>query len=282
MSSFYMLFGSSNRRKRSRFCSILLFTVIYSFRSTKISELSANVISSFTTLISSRSLSPDLIAKILAMSVGALWTVEFASPAAPQPSIDSNSLDVEPSMGTMIMPHILGLLRALSKIGISQVKEAMSTVKRDHASGVIDSLAIFITATFRRTLPALHIGSTWLKTHVESLQCRFDLSTSEVGEDSLRQFWSSYSAFIWHISRVFPLEKLPDRPVVLEEDVEFRGFMPLESSPSKEKMASTDTIADESAVHPNEEHLMRIRIMLLDARYLASFDVSRINVSLSI
>ena len=215
------------------------------------------------------------------MSLGALWTLKFANPAPPQPSVDSNSPDTKVSMETMIVAHILSLLRALSKIGISQVKEAMSTVKRDHANGIVDSLAIYITATFRRTLPALHIGSTWLKSNVEYLQYR-DHSTGGNGEDSLRQFWSSYSSFIWHISRVFPLEKLPDRAVVLEEDVEFRGFMPLESTLWKEGMPNPNNIADECAVHPNEEHLMRIRTMLLDARYLASFDVSRINVSSSI
>jgi Est1 DNA/RNA binding domain len=215
------------------------------------------------------------------MSVGALWTVNSANPPSPDTHKDLSPLDTGPWVETTIVTHILGLIRALSKTGTSEVKEAMSTLKRDPAGGVVDSLAIFITATFRRTLPALHIASVWLESNLEYLQGLADKLTGGNVEESFGWFWSSYCIFIWHISRVFPSERLPNHTIVLEEDVEFRGFIPLGSTASK-KMTKTDNLVDESTVHPNEEHLTRIRTMLLDARYIASFDVSRTNLPLSI
>ncbi|KAF9515049.1 hypothetical protein BS47DRAFT_1381709 [Hydnum rufescens UP504] len=232
--------------------------------SSKISELSTNVISSFMTLISSRSLSPHLITGIFIMSVGALWTVNPTTPPSPDTHKDLSPLEPEPWVETTIVTHILGLIRALSKTGTSELKEAMSTLNRDPAGGVVDSLAIFITATFRRTLPALHIASAWLKSNLEYLHGLAD-----------KGIVSLVLVFIFHLYMAhFP--RISFREVAepyhrFGGGVEFRGFIPLALTPSK-MVTKTDNLVDESTVHPNEEHLTRIRTMLLDARYLASFD----------
>ncbi|KAF7315878.1 hypothetical protein MIND_00104300 [Mycena indigotica] len=145
-------------------------------------------------------------------------------------------------------------------------------------------LAERITAVFRRTLPALRVGSKWI-------MANWDLVTVE-GErnQELVAFWAIYAKFMRLLAKTFPEEELPpltrsvgpdDQPQVaaeleLEEDLDMRGWLPLRGlmgGPIVEGGEETP-LERENAIWlnegvPNVEQLMRIRDLLTDGRKMA-------------
>jgi hypothetical protein len=69
---------------------------------------------SFMALISSH-----VIIAILTMSVGALWTVNSENPVSPDTYRYLGPPDARPWVKTTVVAHVLGLIRALSKAGVS-------------------------------------------------------------------------------------------------------------------------------------------------------------------
>ena len=97
-------------------------------------------------------------------------------------------------------------------------------------SEVHTDLAQSITAVFRRSQPALRIGSKWLSVH---LSC-FSEAPSRLGPETgvniavlLSEFWASYSTFSNLLGKIFPISNLPKMTLPLEEDVDAGGFAPL-------------------------------------------------------
>ncbi|KAF8585618.1 hypothetical protein K439DRAFT_1027992 [Ramaria rubella] len=235
----------------------------------------ASIISSFSALVSDRVLPTDVIWKTLVLAIGALW--RFRILRDPNAKRDPNrGLAVE----ARIFGHILNIMRTLFQIGCVQLTDA-STSPEPAVNGtplgtgeVQADLAQNITAVFRRTLPALRIGSKWLSVHFSYLsEASSRLSQTDVDIVLLMtEFWTSYLAFSTLLGRIFPKEKLPKMTQPLEEDVDVSGFAPLKRSMFNPNASSANGLEPgQSQVHPNEEQLMRIADLLDDAVKISTF-----------
>ncbi|KAM0753096.1 hypothetical protein T439DRAFT_378820 [Meredithblackwellia eburnea MCA 4105] len=104
-------------------------------------------------------------------------------------------------------------------------------------------------------------------------------------------FWESYVEFSNTIQAAFPLESLPSaaegQQVWLEEDVDMLGFAPLRrgikkdsTSPAAEAANTTPLQVSKVGkdVHPNEEQLMRLRELQVDARTICEPESSFIKL----
>ncbi|KAG6889930.1 hypothetical protein C0995_013454 [Termitomyces sp. Mi166 len=256
------------------------------------------VLDAFMTLVSQRYLPTDMISNAVVLSQGALWkhrmirtpttTTQSKRPELPPPP-EGTSVIIE----WHIIEHLFDLHRALLEVGLDELQVPPP---RD-APG--DDLAQRITATFRRSLPALRIASKWLRANFKYVNQdhEFDafqeLKRTEgidmtrnpkfkVARTSVRtqRFWQAYTRFSTELSRKFELSKLPPLTAPLDEDIEMRGFLPLKDLMRK----SADTDSDLSAeaarpaqeVHPNELQLMRIADLIRDAREIAKLENSPI------
>ena len=215
-----------------------------------------NVVKEFSELVSDRALSIDTITKVVIAAQGALWKHRKASTSA------------NVSMESRIASHVLALHRALLQSGIAELDEAAKIVEED--------LAMRITATFRRTLPALRIASKWLRANLEYVVGGTRWNTKEpvrsVVISDISGFWEAYASFATRIVLVFPPTSVPMLKGPLEEDVDSRGYLPLGGNLEKDT-SSVGSEGEDSRtteqVHPNEEQLMRIWDIGHDARLIA-------------
>ena len=213
-----------------------------------------SVVKEFSELVSDRALSIDTITKVVIAAHGALWKQRKAS----------NSVNV--SMESRIASHVLALHRVLLQSGITELDEASKIVEED--------LAMRITATFRRTLPALRIASKWLRVNLDYVLGGARRNTKDpvhsIVISDISAFWEAYASFATRAVLVFPPTSLPTLKGPLEEDVDTRGYLPLGGLQYTLPVSSEgeDTRAPEQ-VHPNEEQLMRIWDIGHDARLIA-------------
>lgn len=226
------------------------------------------------TLIRERSLTQDTIISIFTMAVAALWTnQEYAlRPGRPAPSNKADQQITE----SLVLAHTIRLFGALLHLGSREIDEALRSSRRESTAG---NLAGHITAAFRRTLPALRIASRWLKQNMHYFVRRGTNTDSTMeGTHDLRKatsaFWTLYAAFATDLHRVFPLEQLPTAKIVLDEDIELRGFLPFQDLEHTSTTVGPSKPSNSSMVHPNEEHLMRLRDIQNDAWEIASLEVS--------
>lgn len=214
------------------------------------------VIKEFSELVSDRVLSIDTITKVVIAAQGALWWQRKVNTS---PNV---------SMESRIVSHVLSLHRALLQSGIIELDEAAKIVEED--------LAMRITATFRRTLPALRIASKWLRVNLEYVlgdtrRSIRDPAHSIVISD-ISAFWGVYTSFATCIVLVFPPTSLPKLKRPLEEDVDSRGYLPLGGILVQDTLPVGSEGEDPRTpeqVHPNEEQLMRIWDIGHDARLIA-------------
>lgn len=217
--------------------------------------------------------------------------------------------DTEISPESCIVAHILALCTVLLEIATREIQEGVreaGDISMDmdldagaNGQGTIppEKLAQRITGTFRRMLPALRIAMKWIKSNVEyvhrqgsehpSKPTSNDKPGSSVPHPSaatdptrpnLVSFWEAWTRFTNQIALAFPLDSLPPMTVTLEEDVDMKGFAPLKRGMSKEEgkteVDGGPTEVDVASVHPNEEQLMRIGDLIVDAKYIVSVPVS--------
>lgn len=164
-----------------------------------------------------------------------------------------------------------------------------------------------ITAVMRRIIPALRIASKWMKAHLDFIERCQTLcitraaegmpASAEGSEDesralaaadlnliqSVEDFWTSFVDLINTLRYAFPFDSLPSlggvgpmgaAALALEEDVDLRGFIP-----TRRGMLTQDDAAYKPAyrqLHPNEEQLMRIADLLVDAKVVAESQASPI------
>ncbi|GJJ14582.1 hypothetical protein Clacol_008848 [Clathrus columnatus] len=233
------------------------------------------VVATFSVLTSERILPTDIIWKTLLMAFGALWRYRMLR----DPNASRNSEEA-PANESRIFSHIAHLMLSLFQIGIVQLSEAANSPEpaiavTSHSAGEVRyDLAQNITAVFRRTLPALRVGSKWLKAHINyvlEVLVRFGPDAETNIETLMSSFWSTYDEFITLLEKIFPLEKLPKLNVALEEDIEASGFAPLKNvmvDITSETVSGVDS--PQNQMHPNEEQLMRIADLLVHAEKLRS------------
>lgn len=240
----------------------------------------------FFALVAERHLPIDLISSSIVLSQGALWKHRMI-----RDTNQNRTAGTAVIIESRIFTHLLNLHHSLLEVGRDELKEPppMDAAEND--------LAQRITATFRRTLPALRIASKWLRANFKYMTQDPELtaikdSAKATGEEVHRgnppnirghstttvQFWQTYAEFLRALSRAFPADKLPSPKLPLEEDVEMRGFLPLkklmgETAGSPEEKQSVATAQKQEQVHPNVEQLMRIADLLEDAQTLVKMEV---------
>ena len=215
-----------------------------------------SVVKEFSELVSDRALSIDTITKVVIAAQGALWKQRKASTSA------------SVSMESRIASHVLALHRALLQSGITELDEASKIVEED--------LAMRITATFRRTLPALRIASKWLRVNLNYVlggtRRNMKNPVHSIVISDISAFWEAYTSFATRVVLVFPPTSLPMLKGPLEEDVDTRGYLPLGGMLVQDTLpvgSEGEDIRTPEQVHPNEEQLMRIWDIGHDARLIA-------------
>ncbi|KAG8934834.1 hypothetical protein FRC02_009154 [Tulasnella sp. 418] len=253
--------------------SVILLHGLWHYKpsSSSIQKHAKKVISSWSSLISNRTLPSEIIVKTLILSLGALWCVRAFSPTLPLHNSAQNTRPTEKTKTSkdsepLILMHILDLLRSLMEIGLVEVEEAHASengaVPLENGDHHL-ALAQRITAAFRRTLPALRISFKWVKSNLEYI----NRITDGLGPNHAvtETFWTIFSKFAQSLSKVFPLNHLPRRDIILEEDADMRGFLPLKRSMETVTNTLENEKGSQPGVHPNEEQLMRIGDLLVDA-----------------
>jgi protein SMG7 len=260
---------------------------------------SENAFNDFYVLVSDRHLPIDMISSSIVLSQGALWKHRMIRDNTANHHARDDSSPIPTGTSKIVewamLDHLLDLHYALLEVGKDELKDPPPM------DGV-DDLAQRISATFRRTLPALRIASKWLRANFkyviqdQEFAC---FQQTEKGKGSERktkaankisahstktlQFWKTYAQFSLALSLAFPANKLPSLSAPLEEDIEMRGFSPLrnlmgESKISNEKLSDGAGQSREQ-VHPNVEQLMRIADLLDDAKVLVGMEVRNTSTS---
>jgi hypothetical protein len=242
-----------------------------------------SVLKDFASLVSERILPIDTISKVIVLAEGALWKHRTIRDST-APGTISSAVAIESHIAT----HVLGLHRVLLECGLVELAESPP---QDAAE---NDLAQRITATFRRTLPALRIAGKWLRAnfkYVQGQQSGVTKTNEELVSTKKEKrkggasfsitgvplFWESYAQFMSALYRLFPEGSLPALTSPLEEDVDMRGFLPLKKLMVGEEKGDLESKGGGNKavtqVHPNEEQLMRIADLLNDAKMLIEFEV---------
>ncbi|CAE6501881.1 unnamed protein product [Rhizoctonia solani] len=286
------LAGDTSKDLESRFKhDVVLLHALWTgkCRPAKLGCHTQNVLASFASLVTRRLLPAATIVQVFVITLGALWRVRmFSDHSQERRRTKSKGNDQEDErddvpLETRIVAHLIALYTILLEIGTREIQEGVG-----EAGGMggderqrSEKLAQRITGTFRRTLPALRIAHKWTKANVRYLQ---QYSLEDVKElnipsptlpntmrPSLDSFWRAWSRFDAQLSHAFPLDLLPPITVELEEDIDMKGFSPLKWG-SGGVDSGRETAGENAAasVHPNEEQLMRIGDLLVDAKYITT------------
>jgi len=115
-------------------------------------------------------------------------------------------------------------------------------------------------------LPSLRLYSTWLRVHYRSL---VDQPAGTAISVLVQQSWQTYSNTLSLLASTFDLDTIPVLDYLLEEDNDTVGFLPFAPVNGEISANWKDGQHGESGhVHPNEEVLARIRLLLEDGREL--------------
>ncbi|KAL4076715.1 hypothetical protein V8B97DRAFT_2004429 [Scleroderma yunnanense] len=214
---------------------------------------------------------------------------------------NNSDLDTPATVELRLLTHLLTLHRVLLEVGTAQLATPPPPDVSDN------DLAPKITAAFRRMLPALRAASKWIVGNVgyvikatSSSSCGHEEGDSRE-ESALRDvmslLYNRFAEFYTALGKVFPIDKLPRLEAPLDEDVDLRGFLPLrgrmrgDEVADSGKYATADSTGDHQRdgdgprqndghaavaivekVHPNEEQLMRIWDLLMDAKGLTDIE----------
>ncbi|KAK2460824.1 hypothetical protein APHAL10511_007294 [Amanita phalloides] len=253
-------------------------------------KLDVAVAHDFTTLVGQRQMPDDMIMQAIAMSQGALWKYRMRRDTTNDHHNGSSSSSV--LLEWYIVKHVLDMHRALLEIGRDELNVPPSHDTKD-------DLGQQITATFRRTLPALRVASKWLRANTKYLSQDPEFSAyvqkkkGVIANNSLhqisghphqisghsyhtRRFWEMYAEFSRTLARTFPLSKLPKLTAPLEEDIELGGFLPLKRLMNDIRTDDQGRIKPREEVHPNDEQLMRIADLHEDSKAISEFEYAPI------
>lgn len=248
---------------------------------------SEKVSNDFYALVSERHLPIDMISSSIILSQGALWKHRMIRDNAPTHTRDDSSpipAGTSKIVEWAMLDHLLELHYVLLEVGKAELKDSMDD---------LDDLGQRISATFRRTLPALRIASKWLCANFKYVvqdQEYGSFQQTEKGKRSEKKkrtcnkisghstktlrFWKTYAQFSLALSLAFPASKLPSLSAPLDEDIEMRGFSPLRNLMDESKFSSADGVGQpREQVHPNVEQLMRIADLLNDAKAIVAMKV---------
>jgi hypothetical protein len=214
-------------------------------------------------LLQNRSLPSETIIKVVVIVIGTHWHARQSS------SIGMNGSDDDATDRRESEDLALELLLETYGTILDTSSEEVEEGLRSRSSGTAiadddEELHQYISAVLRRCLPALRVLSKWLKLHTTYL--------SRLPDEVTQSIWSRYDRFTGLLQNLFSMSSLPGCNEVLEEDVDMRGFVPLMrglSGVGTNSEKALDGEDDRGEVHPNEQQLMRISDLQVDAKLLS-------------
>lgn len=241
-------------------------------------SLKATILPGLSTLLLSRHLPSESIVRLTVIAIGLHWHTRSLASLAPlsaePPSTSRTQQAEEWSLDFLLCVFIVLLTISASEIedvmrgpGWSNPSESAIEDEDERGSGLHTS----ISAVLRRILPSLRLVSKWVKLHLDYMS-RFPINAVPATplDTSLPTFWSAYYRLIEALARAFPLGMLPSLEAGLEEDEDMRGFLPISRGLSRSK----GQLGEGEQVHPNEEQLMRIADLQVDATLILQAQVS--------
>jgi len=203
------------------------------------------------------------------MTIGNHWQARQSASlgrAGEDPQINSRRHQAE----TCSFQLLLAVYTEYVAVSLAEVNEALAARNGESAidddEGYEPELHLHISAILRRMLPSLRIFSKWLKLHTEYMA---RVQRSGQLAIPIQHFWDNYRKLVVTLATLFPIDCLPHLSEPLEEDVDMRGFIPLAWGMIKGKRETQHDF------HPNEEQLMRIADLQVDAKLLAQTQVGR-------
>lgn len=275
--------------------SFRLDRLLTRFRFTYIPTILPTLLTSLKVLLRERRLPTESIVRLTSILLGSHFRARSTSGLEQDPNLLKRSFEAEGKT----LEVALEVWKVHLQVAREEVEEARASLRRkgledsallddeDEEELETDEMPQLISAILRRILPSLRIISKWLKlntTYLSRLASPSPSGNDQVSSPELRaaisSFWDTYHAFFQSSSKLFILERLPSITKPLEEDLDMRGFAPLQ----KGKTADIDSFAagatsavdstemggdgngdDEGReVHPNEEHLMRLGDIQVD------------------
>ncbi|KAF8428572.1 hypothetical protein EV426DRAFT_676954 [Tirmania nivea] len=134
----------------------------------------------------------------------------------------------------------------------------------------------YVSAVGRRMLPALRLYSKWLLVSYEKLRNTIDDTSLAV---QTKQLWQTYANTLTLLAATFNVNTLPRLDYMLEEDEDIIGFLPLAGASKGDEYLKADATEgpllkqDKNSpyrVHPNEEQLSRVLLLLEDGLMLCA------------
>ncbi|PLW55853.1 hypothetical protein PCANC_02196 [Puccinia coronata f. sp. avenae] len=262
-------------------CFIALHGSLYTRASDPFADGHTKLCCQFTNHLKDRLLPPELILRMVATCMGAVWyaRVCVGTTATRPRNSDHSDSRAHPTAHlctTEVNATVLFLLFSAALLSVA--KDELASIDGLSSQG---DLSQNMPAVLRRILPAMRIISKWVLSghfdHINRVKLRLvrlkkhKLSSQLVSAEA--EFWAQYHQAIQLAKQHFPIDKLPllDNSVKLEEDLELAGFLPTERARKLEQSESSKP-SDQfglpppcEAHHPNEEHLMRLGDLQRDA-----------------
>jgi hypothetical protein len=243
--------------------------------------LRADVIPLFGQLLVDRSIPSEVIVKVTAVVIGLHWharmgasTVSSVLPGDEEGQAKATRRKYEAEEHSLDL--LFAIFSLLLRVSFNEVEEASQSLSNrgladrlNESALVVDDgeeaeLHQYISAVLRRILPSLRIISKWIKSHTDYVS-RTALTPNEQLRQAIEEFWQRYYQLMAALDKLFPIAQLPSLHEALEEDVDMRGFLPLKRGLTEKSSNGQEFRHD---VHPNEEQLMRISDLLVDAKLL--------------
>ncbi|WWC66953.1 uncharacterized protein I206_100860 [Kwoniella pini CBS 10737] len=250
-----------------------------------IPTLQPMLLDQFGNLVKSRQLATENIVQTIVIALGLHHHARNTSGLEQDPTLVKRSHEAE----TKALELLLAVSEVIMKIAIEEIddirhnlqSQSALTINDDEEKEEIDynasDLSFLISAILRRILPSLRIMSKWIKMDLDYLSRQQQQNpTSSI----LKDFWTTYKEFIKSIGSVFPIASLPSLPEPLEEDIDMKGFVPLQRGKTSGNGSFNSSVGTESVngvshgdVHPNEEQLMRLADIQVDAKLITQSGV---------
>ncbi|CAL1709545.1 unnamed protein product [Somion occarium] len=259
---------------------IIILHAQWRFGGNDAESLSEQVIRNFHSLLSDRILPVEIINKVIVLAEGALWKHRMIRPTSHNEKRNPRSPLTESRMAT----HLLGIHRVLLDVG--------RTLPALRMSGKwIRANTRYLSQARDSQDPDAGVNNMHAPKSRRTRDGR-GVNQKEKGNPviikALRQFWEDYTKFMNTLLSAFPADNLPVLRAPLEEDIEMSGFLPLRKYMLGETRQPTASQGDVKAVtnapqpsvrgreevHPNEEQLMRIADILIDAKAVAEDEVT--------
>lgn len=275
--------------------SFRLDRLLTRFRFTYIPTILPTLLTSLKVLLRERRLPTESIVRLTSILLGSHFRARSTSGLEQDPNLLKRSFEAEGKT----LEVALEVWKVYLQVAREEVEEARASLRRrgledsallddeDEEELETDEMPQLISAILRRILPSLRIISKWLKlntTYLSRLASPSPSGNDQVSSPELRaaisSFWDTYHAFFQSSSKLFILERLPSITKPLEEDLDMRGFAPLQKGKTADidsfaagatsAVDSTDMGGDGNGddegreVHPNEEHLMRLGDIQVD------------------